>query len=358
MKVTTAHPEIKITQTAASRLPEIDFDNIPFGQIFSDHMFIMDYRDGRWMEPRIEPFAHIPLHPATSAIHYGQSIFEGMKAYRGQDGRGLMFRPDMNIARFNKSAHRMAMPEVPEEIFHDALHKLLSMDQGWIPGTPGSSLYIRPFLFATEEFIGIKVAENYRFMIITCPVGVYYPKPVNVLVAEKFVRAFPGGVGYAKAAGNYGAVMHPLRLARERGYDQMLWLDGKEFKYAQEIGTMNVFFVTRDKVLTPSTEEGTILDGVTRDSVIHLLREKGYTVEERPVEMSEIVEHYKAGDLLEVFGTGTAATVAQIIRLGYLGTDYDFDQANWGVSNLVKKSLEEIRYGQVEDKYGWCDYIS
>ena len=344
---------IRVASTQASRLPDVDFDNIPFGRTFSDHMFIMDYRDGEWHDARIESFGPMPMHPATSGIHYGQSIFEGMKAYRTADDKPVLFRPDRNIARFNKSAKRMAMPEVPEELFERALLQLVGMDSGWVPNRPGSALYIRPFMFATEDFIGIKIADHYRFMIITCPVGKYYTKPVAVRVAENYVRAFPGGTGYAKAAGNYGATMEPLRLARELGYDQVLWLDGVNFQEVHEIGTMNVFFVFKDKVVTPSTGTGVILEGVTRESVIELLRDRGDEVEERMITMDEVMAGYEDGSLLEIFGTGTAATIAQINRLGRGDKDLVFEESRWGTSNWVRDEMNALRTGLKPDRFGW-----
>lgn len=354
---TIAAQPIAIRPTHNSGLPDVDFDNIPFGRTFSDHMFVMDYRDGQWQDARIEPFAPMPIHPACSGIHYGQSIFEGMKAYRGAEGEAVLFRPRKNIERFNKSAARMAMPEVPEELFHRALIELIRLDRDWIPDRDGSSLYIRPFMFATEEFIGIKVADHYRFMILTCPVGKYYTKPVAVKVAERFVRAFPGGTGFAKAAGNYGATMEPMRQARQEGYDQVLWLDGVNFRDVHEVGTMNVFFVYKDKVITPATDEGTILEGITRDSVIALIQEKGIEVEERHIAIDEVVEGYRQGGLVEIFGTGTAATIAQFGRLGYKGEDFAFGEDRWSLSNYIREEITAIRTLAKEDRFGWNEVL-
>lgn len=354
MKVGTAVPSLPVTRSEHSRWNEVDFDHLTFGKEFSDHMFVAEYRDGAWHDARIEPFAPLPMHPATSGIHYGQCIFEGMKAYRDGDGVNRFFRPDRNVTRFNRSADRMAMPEVPVDLFFQALHELVRVDADWVPDRRGSSLYIRPFMYATDRFIGIKIADTYRFMIITSPAGVYYPKPVRVLVAKHYVRAFEGGTGFAKAAGNYGAVMQPLHKARKLGYDQMLWLDGKEFRYAQEIGTMNVFFVFKDgRVVTPSTDRGTILEGVTRESVIDLLRENGNRVEERRIGMDEVMDVYDSGDLVEIFGTGTAATIAQIAEMGYQDREIAFEPSRWTLSDRIKEVLEDIRYGRVPDRFGW-----
>jgi branched-chain amino acid aminotransferase len=355
---TVVNPSISIQESPQSKLDQINFDDIPFGRFFTDHMFVMDYKDGSWQDARILPFDNLSMHPATSAIHYGQSIFEGMKAFRTDDDRVFMFRPEKNIERFNRSAARMAMPDVPEDLFEEALQTLLHLERGWIPPSAGSALYIRPFMFATEEFIGIKVADSYRFMIICCPVGAYYSHPVRVKVAQKFVRACEGGTGFAKAAGNYGAAMLPLKLAKEEGYHQMLWMDAKEFKYTQEIGTMNVFFVVDGKVLTPSTEKGTILEGVTRASAIQLLRDKGYEVIERAVSIDELEEAYDKGTWTEAFGTGTAATITQIEEIGYQDRAFKFPTDQMQASSWLSEELADIRYGRKADPYGWMREIT
>jgi branched-chain amino acid aminotransferase len=344
---------LPVHQTSASRLAEVDFDNLTFGKTFSDHMVVIDYDGKSWINPRIEPFGPLSMHPGTSALHYGQAIFEGMKAYLHADGRIGLFRPEMNIRRLNRSAARMAMPEVPEELMLQALRELVLLDRNWIPDREGSSLYIRPLMFASDAFIGIRVSDTYRLLIMTSPASVYYPKPVEVLVAQKYVRAFRGGTGAAKAAGNYGATMMPLRMARERGFDQLLWLDGTHFQDIHEIGTMNVFFAFRDKVVTPSTEEGTILEGVTRDSIIHLLRDRGMPVEERRITIDEVLAAYDDGSLVEMFGAGTAATVAQITRMGYRERDVLFEPSRWSLSTSIKEELAALRTGQVEDRFGW-----
>ncbi|MBI5914761.1 MAG: branched-chain amino acid aminotransferase, partial [Bacteroidetes bacterium] len=274
--------DIKITRSKTSRLSEVDFDDLPFGRNFSDHMFVADYYDGEWHNPRIEPFHNFSLHPATMALHYGQAIFEGMKASKSTDGTPLLFRPERHAHRLNISAHRMCMPEFPEALFVEGLSKLVHIDQGWIPEEEGSALYLRPTMIATDEFIGVKPSQSYKFFIFTGPVGPYYPKPVRLWAETKYIRAAPGGTGAVKAAGNYAGALYPAKLAQDRGFDQLLWLDAREFKYIQESGTMNVFFVIDGKVLTPPLS-GTILDGVTRDSIIEILRSEGYTVEEYPL---------------------------------------------------------------------------
>ncbi len=345
--------DISVEKTKQSRIDELDFDNIPFGKKFADHMFIADYKDGEWQSLRIVPFQRLSINPAMSALHYGQSIFEGMKAFKDPQGNPQLFRPERNAKRFNRSAHRMAMPEIPESLFLEALKKLVKLDQDWIPPQVGSALYLRPFMFATDEYIGIKPADTFKFMIFTCPVGPYYPKPVKLKVAEKYVRAFPGGTGYAKAAGNYGGALHPLRKAQEEGYDQILWMDGFEFKYVQECGTMNIFFMIDDTIITPALSE-TILDGVTRDSIIQLCKDRGLTVEERDLSIEEIAEAEEKGVLQDAFGTGTAATLAQIDAIGYQGKEIQLpDVDNRPVSGELKEELELIRNSEQEDKHNW-----
>jgi branched-chain amino acid aminotransferase len=294
------------------------------------------------------------MHPATTFIHYGQSIFEGIKAYKNEQGEALIFRPHDNWKRFNVSAERMGMPAVPEDLFMEGLKELIALDSNWIPSEDGTSLYIRPFMFATDEFIGVKPAEQFTFMIITSPAGPYYSKPVSIYVHDEYTRAFPGGIGYTKAAGNYGASMYPTMKVREMGYDQILWTDAVEHKWVQEIGTMNVFFVIGDKVVTPDLVGGTILAGVTRMSVLTLLKEKGIAVEERPISILELEEAYKQGQLKEAFGTGTAASIAPIGSLTYQKHLMELpDVATWEIANWLKTALNDIRYGRVADTHNW-----
>src|SRR5688572_6164213 len=247
---------IKITPVPVSRIASVDFDNLPFGKVCTDHMFSADYINGEWVNAKIGAFENLSFPPSISALHYGQIIFEGMKAYRDPEGNPLLFRPVENHRRFARSAHRMAMPEVPEKLFIEALIELVTLDKDWIPAKKGSALYLRPFMFAVDEYIGIRPAEKFKFIIFACPVGDYYARPVRVLISKKFVRAFKGGTGYAKAAGNYGGTMLPIREANKLGYDQLLWLDGCSFQNVQEIGTMNVFFLIGEKLITPSLEDG------------------------------------------------------------------------------------------------------
>jgi len=343
---------IKVRKVEKSRIQELDLNNIQFGKLYADHMLVAHYENGEWKQPEIVPFDSLSLSPATTFMHYGQAIFEGVKAYKNQEGEPVIFRPYDNWKRMNRSAERMGMPAVPEEIFVDGMRSLVSLDKDWIPTEEGTSLYLRPFMIATDEFIGVKPAEKFTFLIITSPAGPYYAKPVSIYVQDEYVRAFPGGIGFTKAAGNYGASMYPTAQIRKMGYDQILWTDGFEHKYVQEIGTMNVFFVIGDKVITPELSE-TILAGVTRDSVITLLREKGVTVEERPLSIDEIAEAYKNHQLKEAFGTGTAASISHIAELTYHDMHMVLPQEDWGISEWVKQEMNNIRYGKIADTHDW-----
>lgn len=346
--------KISVKKVEKSRLSEIDFNNIPFGKVYSDHMLVADCIDGVWQDPQIIPYEDFALSPATSALHYGQSIFEGLKAYPSNNGEDiLIFRPDENLKRFNRSADRMCMPQVPESIFIDGLFELLNLDKNWVPNVKGSSLYIRPFMFAADEFIGVKPSSRYRFIIFTCPVGAYYAEPVKVKIETEFTRAAAGGVGAAKTAGNYAASLYPAKKAQEQGYHQLIWTDGKEHKYIEEAGTMNIMFIIGDTIRTAPLSD-TILPGITRKTVLQLAKEWGYKVDESPVLVTEVVEAAKSGTLKEAFGVGTAATIAQIILIGHDGTDYDLPPVEGReFSNKVYSTLEDIKHGRVEDKHGW-----
>ena len=345
--------DIQVTKTAKSRISEIDFDKLPFGKYFTDHMLEVDYADGGWKQVRIRPFQDLMLSPGLSAIHYGQAIFEGVKAYKDRGGHPFIFRPYDNFRRFNISAERMMMPAVPEDIFIEGMRRLIDIERDWIPMKNDYSLYIRPFMFATDDTIGVHASDNYKFMILLSPTGPYYSAPMRIYVEEKYTRAARGGVGFAKAAGNYGSSMLATAEARKKGYDQVLWTDAFEHKYVQEIGTMNVFFVIGDRVLTPDLEAGTILEGVTRDSAIEVLREEGYTVEETSIHIEEVIRAYQAGELKEVFGTGTAATISMIKELSYEDFTIKFDTETWKVAPMVKRVLTDIREGRRKDERGW-----
>lgn len=345
---------ISFTKTIKSRLSTVDFNNIPFGRIFSDHQFVINYENGQWQKGSIQPYAPISLMPACSCLHYGQAIFEGMKANRHEaTGDILLFRPEQNVKRFNRSAARMAMPPVPEELFLQALKELIALDRNWVPNLEGTALYIRPVMFGTDPYIGVKASQSYTFIIFTCPVGAYYSHPVKVLVADQHVRAFKGGTGAAKAAGNYAATLLPQQMAKKQGYDQVLWMDGEGFKYIHEIGTMNVFFVVDGKLLTPNLD-GCILEGITRNSIIQLAKKQGVAVEERPVSIDEIIEAHCNNKLNEAFGVGTAATITHISDIGYQGKNYQLPAVETRkISTSLKQELEGIKRGQLPDDFGW-----
>jgi branched-chain amino acid aminotransferase len=345
--------DISITKAGRSKLQDLNLDNLPFGRYFSDHMLEADYENGEWKNAEIKPYQPLLLSPSVAALHYGQAIFEGIKAYRDSNGNAYIFRPQDNYKRFNISAERMQMPAVPEELFMEGMRQLVALDKNWIPSREDHSLYIRPFMFSSDEVIGVRPSETYKFMIILSPTGPYYNMPMRIYVEEKYVRAVPGGVGFAKAAGNYGGAMLATAEAKKKGYDQVLWMDAYEHKYVQEIGTMNVFFIIGDTAITPDLSQGTILDGVTRQSAITLLKEMGFKIEEKPLSIDDIIDAYKAGLLHEVFGTGTAATISLIKELRYKDFVMQFDIENWKTAPLLKKWLTDIRESRREDKYGW-----
>ncbi|MFI5155965.1 MAG: branched-chain amino acid aminotransferase [Chitinophagales bacterium] len=345
--------DIRITKVNKSKLNEVDFSNLPFGKYFTDHMLEVDYRDGEWKIPEIRPYQALSLEPSLAALHYGQAIFEGIKAYKAMDGKPYIFRPYENFKRFNISAERMEMPAVPEEIFIEGMRRLIDLDKNWIPAKEDYSLYIRPVMFATDCALGVKPSDSYKFIILLSPTGPYYAAPMKIYVEEKYTRAAPGGVGFAKNAGNYGGSLKAAADARSRGYEQVLWTDAFEHKWLQEVGTMNVFFVFGNSVVTPSLEEGTILEGVTRDSAITVMKEMGLEVEERKISIDELIAGYKSGKLTELFGTGTAATVSMIKELRYKDQVLNFDTNSWKTAPAVKKTLSEIKEGKVEDLHGW-----
>ncbi|RSK39100.1 branched-chain amino acid aminotransferase [Mangrovimonas spongiae] len=342
---------ISINKIKQSNVETIDFNNIPLGTSFTDHMFICDYKDGQWQNPRIEPLALIPTHPAAMALHYGQAIFEGMKATVNNDGTPMLFRADKNAARLNFSAERMGMPNVPEDLFVEGLKQLVAMDKAWIPPQDGSALYLRPFMYADEAFIGMRAATSYKFIIMASPAGPFFSKRINLWAEKKYVRAVDGGTGEAKAAGNYAAAIRPTELAKAKGYDQVLWLDAAEHEYIQEVGTMNIFFKIDGKFITPK-RDGAILDGITRMSVIDILKDKGFEVIERPITLTEIREASEKGILEEAFGTGTAVGIAYIQSIGTENGDIHVsDESPVGLD--VNKTLNDIKTGRIEDKFNW-----
>jgi branched-chain amino acid aminotransferase len=348
---------LPVTKVERSKLHDINLENIPFGKYFSDHMLEADFENGAWVNAEIKPYQPLILSPSLAALHYGQAIFEGIKAYKNSAGDAFIFRPRDNFKRFNYSAERMNMPIVPEWLFMDGMKQLVSLDRNWIPGRENHSLYIRPFMFSTDELIGVRTSERYKFMVILSPTGPYYSAPMRIYVEEKYTRAAPGGVGSAKAAGNYGASMYVTAEAKKKGYDQVLWTDAKEHKYVQEIGTMNVFFIIGNTAVTPNLQEGTILAGVTRDSAMKILAELGYKVEEKPVSVDDLIDAYKAGILHEVFGTGTAATITMIRELRYKDFVMTFNTDTWKTAPGLKKHLDGIREGRIADNYGWMTKV-
>ena len=343
-----------IQLTEKSTFNDIDWDNLAFGKTFSDHMFSMDYENGAWVNGKVMPFQPIPMHPAMSAIHYGQSIFEGLKAYKSKNGQINIFRPELNAVRFAESAKRMCMPEVPESIFLEAIRTLIEVDRNWVPEGDGYSLYIRPFMFATDHLIGIKPSDSYKFMILTSPVGVYYSELVRVKIEESYTRAAIGGVGRAKAAGNYGASLLPAKQCQLEGFHQLVWTDAIEHKYIEESGTMNIIFQIDGKLISPSEDADTILRGITKRTLIELAKEWGVEVEERRVSVEEIISAVRAGKLEDAFGAGTAATIAQIDIIGFRDEKLQLPPIETRqLSNRIKAYLDDVKYGKIEDIYGW-----
>jgi len=342
---------INITQAEKSNLNELDFNNIPLGTTFTDHMFICDYENGEWTNPRIVPMGLILMHPAAMALHYGQAIFEGMKAYKDTDGNPMLFRPEQNAKRLNLSADRMGMPNVSEDLFVEGLKELVSLEHNWIPPQRGSALYLRPFMFADEPFIGMRAATHYKFIIMASPAGPFFSKRINLWAEKQFIRAASGGTGEAKAAGNYAAAIRPTELAKAKGYDQVLWLDAFEHKFIQEVGTMNIFFKINGEFITPELD-GSVLHGITRASVIEMLRAMNYKVTERKITINEIKEASTNGTLEEAFGTGTAVGIAYIQEIGLEGeTIHVSNESPVGLE--VNDTLNAIKTGQLEDKFGW-----
>jgi branched-chain amino acid aminotransferase len=336
-----------------SRIESIDFDNLSFGTIFTDHMFVCDYVDGAWGEPEIIPYAPIQLDPSASALHYGQAIFEGMKAYKDDNDDVWLFRPDQNIKRLNKSAERLAIPQFPEDLFLESLHKLIDLDRDWVQSGFGNSLYIRPFMFASEACVQASPAKEYRIMIICAPVSSYYNGgEVRVKIADHFSRAAQGGTGYAKAAGNYAGQFYPTQLAIDEGYQQIIWTDAASHQYIEEAGTMNLFFNIGDKLITAPTSDS-ILDGVTRKSVIALAKERGIEVETRQLSVSELIEAAKNNTLKEIFGSGTAVIVLPIHGFGFKGEDFQLPKSEDSLALKLKSDLTSIQYNKSDDPYGW-----
>ncbi len=353
--------EFTLQKTKKSRIDEVDFDNLLFGRKFSDHMFEMEYADGKWGTPTVKPFGTFEMSPATNVLHYGQAVFEGMKAYYVDENTVHIFRPKTHYERFLNSCRRMCIPETPYEVFIEALETLIKWDFKWIPKESGKALYIRPFIFASADLLAATSSDKFKYQIITSPVGAYYAEgfnPVSLTTTPDFVRAVKGGTGEAKAAGNYAGSFLPAQKAQADGYTQVLWLDAKEHKYIEEVGTMNIHFLIGDTLVTPALT-GSILPGITRRSIITLAKEWGLKVEERPITIDEVFEAHASGELKEIFGSGTAAVVSPVGFINHNGKTIELDREKPG--EFAQKCFDEItdiQYGRSEDKFGWVHPVS
>ena len=343
---------IEIKQIENSKIDTIDFNNLPFGSVFSDHMLTCTFKDGKWQNLIIEPYAPISLDPSAKIFHYGQAIFEGMKAYKDAEENTLLFRPLDNCKRLNKSAERLVIPQIPEEIFMNGLKELLKIDEAWIPTNEGSSLYIRPFIFASGSGFHASPADEYKFMICTAPSGAYFAGKVTVLIEEKYARAANGGVGFAKAGGNYAAQFYPTQLAIEKGYNQVIWTDDNTHEYIEEAGAMNIFVRINNTLITSPTNDR-ILDGITRKSIIQLAEDLKIDVEVRKISVSEVIAAAQSGSLKEMFGTGTAAVISPISSFGYQEKDYDLPELDQPFATTLKKVITDIQTNKSLDPYGW-----
>jgi len=353
---------VTLVRPGMAREKPADESKLGFGIYFSNHMFLLDYRaDAGWQNPRIEPYGPFLMDPAAVVLHYGQEVFEGHKAYRRQDDKIAVFRARDNLKRMRRSAERVCIPPFPEDVVYEGMKKLVQVDKEWVPSAPGTSLYVRPTIIANEPFLGVRPAHEYLFYIITGPVGAYYPEgfaPVRILVEDTYVRAAPGGMGEAKTSGNYAASLKAQVEAHAKGYTQVLWLDGRERRYIEEVGTMNICFKFKDELVTPPLT-GTILPGITRDSILTMCREMGLTVNERPVSIEEVIEKAKSGELEEVFGTGTAAVISPVGSLGYKGEEVKIADGQTGkLSQELFKQLTDLQYGHGPDPHGWVDVIA
>lgn len=343
---------IEVTKSKTTKIHEVDFDNLSFGNVFSDHMLVSNYKKGAWETPKVVPYQAITLDPSAKIFHYGQSIFEGMKAYKDNNDDVFLFRPLDNCKRLNISAKRLAIPELPETYFMEGLKTLLEVDKDWIPTSKGSSLYIRPFIFASGKGFHASPANEYTFIIATAPSGAYFSGKVRVLIEEKYSRSANGGVGYAKAGGNYAGQFYPTQLAIEKGYNQVIWTDDNAHEYIEEAGAMNIFIRISDTLITAPTNDR-ILDGITRKSIIDIAKKEGIHVEVRPVTVTEVVAAAKNGTLKEMFGAGTAAVVSPIAAFGYNGIDYNLPELENDYASLLKKRITDIQYNRSDDPFGW-----
>lgn len=343
---------IQVEKSKTTKIKDVDFNNLAFGSVYSDHMLVCDYKNGAWQIPTIKPYQPLTLDPAAKIFHYGQSIFEGMKAYKDSEGQTWLFRPLDNHKRFNISAKRLAIPEIPEEFFIQGLTELLKLEKDWIPTAKGSSLYIRPFMFASGVGFHASPADEYKFMICLAPSGPYFSGKVSVLIEEKYSRSANGGVGYAKAGGNYAGQFYPTQLAIKKGYNQVIWTDDNTHEYIEEAGAMNIFVRINDTLLTGPTSDR-ILDGITRKSILQIAEDEGIKTEVRKISVAEVVAAAQSGELKEMFGAGTAAVISPISSFGYRGKDYDLPELNTSYADLLKQKITDIQYNRAEDKYGW-----
>ncbi len=344
---------MKITHAQESKIKNVDFDNLSFGEIFTDHMFVCDYKDGQWSTPEIMPYQPIQMDPSSSVFHYGQAVFEGMKAYKDDADGVWLFRPEQNFARINKSSERLSMPEFPKEFFFEGLEKLLDIDKEWIKKGAGNSLYVRPFVFASQAGVQASASNAYKFMIICSPVASYYSGgEVHVQVAEKYSRAAAGGVGYAKAAGNYAAQFYPTTLAQKEGFQQIIWTDANTHEYLEEAGTMNIFFRINDPLITTPTSDR-ILDGITRKSILQLAEHLGIKTDVRPISIHELLSSKEDGSLKEIFGAGTAVVVSPIKGFGYQNKRHVLEDAPDSFATILKDHIVNIQRNATEDPFGW-----
>nr|WP_073177011.1 branched-chain amino acid aminotransferase [Allomuricauda flava] len=343
---------VSVEKSKTSKISEVDFNNLSFGSVYTDHMLVCDFVNGAWQTPKVVPYQPITLEPSAKIFHYGQSIFEGMKAYKDENGDAWLFRPLENFKRLNKSAKRLAIPELPEAYFMEGLTTLLQVEKDWIPQNPGSSLYVRPFILASGTGFHASPADEYKFIIACAPSGAYFSGKVKVLIEENYSRAANGGVGYAKAGGNYAGQFYPTQLAIEKGYNQVIWTDDNTHEYIEEAGAMNIFVRINDTLITGPTSDR-ILDGITRKSILEIAEDQGIATEVRKITVSEVVEAAKNGSLKEMFGAGTAAVVSPIAGFGYQGTDYELPELDNSYATQLKTYITDIQYNRTEDKFGW-----
>lgn len=344
--------DIIVEKVKTSKIDQIDFDNLAFGSVFTDHMLVCTYKNGAWETPKITPYQPITLDPSSKIFHYGQSIFEGMKAYKDKNNDVFLFRPLENHKRFNISAERMCIPQIPEDYFMEGLIALLNLEKDFIPTQEGSSLYIRPFMFASGNGFHASPADEYKFIIAFAPSGAYFSGKVKVLIEEKYSRSANGGVGYAKAGGNYAGQFYPTQLAVAKGYNQVIWTDDTNHEFIEEAGAMNIFIRINDTLLTGPTSDR-ILDGITRKSILEIAKDLGIKTEVRKITVKEVVDAAKDGSLKEMFGAGTAAVISPIAGFGFRDTDYDLPELENSYGLLLKKTITDIQYNKSEDKYGW-----